>query len=261
MRPVVAMAGALGLTLFALAACSSQPPTVSVTVGSQTEQLVATQYCLGGKPAFNQAARRPPVLRVSPNEPIVITVPKPVAQAGWQIQVFDSSLQNEIGQVDAGRATTYDQLSTSDAVPPEFYLVIVQNAGSGCEGLSGAWPIGMVRGAEPGQPAPTSTPAGPTSPGAASPSPTSAGSAPSGTGSGTTGAVPSGSTPTGSFPAGSTPSGPGTGGAPPPGSPTGCRLRPRGRRRPPAARRRPCGPPGGPGSGRGAASRRSRRAA
>jgi len=222
-RPVVARVSALGLTLFVLAACSSQPPTVSVTVGSQTEQLVSTQYCLGGKPTFNQAARRPPVLRVSPDEPIVITVPKPVAQAGWQIQVFDSSLQNEIGQVDAGKATTYDQLSTSDAVPPEFYLVIVQNAGSGCEGLSGAWPIGMVRGSAPGQPVPTSTPAGPTSPAQTSLSPTSAGSAPSGSGSGsgTTGAVPSGSTPSGSVPAGSTQPGPGTGTAPPSATPTG----------------------------------------
>lgn len=131
--------------LLATSGCSSTAPTVTVTVGVQTEELSPTQYCLDGEPDF-AAEQRPPVLRVDPDEPIRIDVPDEVAETGWAVQVFDDDLTQQIGRVDAGNATTFDTISTSDARPASYFLVIVQNAGSDCEGLSGAWPIGFVRG-------------------------------------------------------------------------------------------------------------------
>ena len=127
--------------LVLLAGCSSTAPSVTVTVAGQSERLSPTQYCLSGDAEFYPEAERPPVLRVGADEPILVEVPAKVAEAGWQIQVFDAALEEQIGQVDA-----FDELTTSDAVPAEFYLVVVQDAGSDCEGLSGAWPIGLVRG-------------------------------------------------------------------------------------------------------------------
>jgi hypothetical protein len=78
---------------------------------------------------------------------ILIEVPDDVAESGWSFQVFDQGLTDEdlIGEVDVGREATYE-LSTSDAVPAAYYIVVVQDSGEGCEGLSGAWPIGFLRG-------------------------------------------------------------------------------------------------------------------
>lgn len=134
-----------GIVLTAMAGCSSTAPTVTVSVGDQQEELIPTQYCLDGEPEVYRDQAAPPVLRVSGDLPIRIDVPDEVAESGWQVQVFDSELQDQIGQVDAGHATTLDRIRTGDAAAPEYYLVIVQDAGADCDGLSGAWPIGFVR--------------------------------------------------------------------------------------------------------------------
>lgn len=134
-----------GIALTTVAGCSSSAPTVTVSVGDQEQELVPTQYCLNGESEVYRDQDAPPVLRVSGDLPIRIDVPDEVAESGWQVQVFDSELQDQIGQVDAGNATTLDRIRTGDAAAPEYYLVIVQDAGAECDGLSGAWPIGFVR--------------------------------------------------------------------------------------------------------------------
>lgn len=132
--------------LAAVTGCSSAAPTVTVSVGGQTQELVATQYCLDGESEIYRDLDPPPVLRVVGDVPITIDVPDEVAESGWQVQVFDSELEEQIGQVDAGHETTLDRIRTGDAAEPEYYLVVVQDAGPDCDGLSGAWPIGFVRG-------------------------------------------------------------------------------------------------------------------
>jgi hypothetical protein len=62
------------------------------------------------------------------------------------VQVFDEQLEEIIGEVDvpAGERT-FEEISTSDVVPPAFYLVIVEDKGGDCGEFSGAWPIGLIR--------------------------------------------------------------------------------------------------------------------
>jgi hypothetical protein len=85
-------------------------------------------------------------------------VPESVAEAGWGVQVFDEQLQEKIGDVDVDRGTAeFTGITSSDVVPPTFYLVVVEDADADeCSGLSGAWPVGFIRA---GAGAPT-TPAG-----------------------------------------------------------------------------------------------------
>jgi hypothetical protein len=118
---------------------------VTVSVGAQSQELSPTQYCLGGEPQFYPDAERPPVLRVAPGEPITIEVSEELADSGWQVQIFDDELAEQLGQVPVGNRRVFDDLTTSDARPPAYFLVVVQDAGSDCEGLSGAWPIGFLR--------------------------------------------------------------------------------------------------------------------
>lgn len=143
MRRRLLLAGLLVGAL--LSGCSSSAPTVTVTVGGQQQVLDPTQYCLDGESQIYRDRGPPPVLRVSGDEPISIAVPAAVSDSGWQVQVFDRDLQVQIGKVDAGHASTLDRIRTGDAAAAEYYLVIVQDAGSDCDGLSGAWPIGFVR--------------------------------------------------------------------------------------------------------------------
>ena len=77
----------------------------------------------------------------------MLTVPGAVAEAGWSVQVFDEGLENILGEVDVpAGAARFDEISTSDVVPPTFYLVVVEDSDAEqCSGLSGAWPVGFIR--------------------------------------------------------------------------------------------------------------------
>jgi len=136
---------AVGLILIASGCSADSAPTVSVTVGDQQMDVEATQYCLEGE--GKRYTVTPQVLQVDPDTAIVIEVPDEVAESGWSFQVFDQGLQDDdlIGEVDVGQETSYE-LSTSDAVPVAYYIVVVQDSDEGCEGLAGAWPIGFLRG-------------------------------------------------------------------------------------------------------------------
>ena len=124
---------------------SDRPPEVSVQAGGDEIDLEPTQYCLDGEGRRYSTA--PPILEVAPDTTVVLTVPEEVAEAGWSVQVFDEDLQEILGEVDvpAGEAV-FDDITTSDVVPPTFYLVVVQDSDpDACSGLSGGWPVGFIR--------------------------------------------------------------------------------------------------------------------
>jgi len=113
-------------------------------VGDQQMDVEATQYCLEGE--GKRYSVTPQVLQVDSDTTILIEVPDEVAESGWSFQVYGQGLADEdlIGEIDVGREASYE-LSTSDAVPAAYYLVVVEDSGEGCAGLAGAWPIGFLR--------------------------------------------------------------------------------------------------------------------
>ncbi|MGK5112898.1 MULTISPECIES: DUF2771 family protein [unclassified Geodermatophilus] len=142
MRPAAGLAAVL-----LLAGCGSEPDgpqDVVVTAGPQEVSVSPTQACLDGEGLRYDTT--PPVVEVSPDTTIRLTVPDAVAERGWSVQVFDEQLVEQLGEVevDAGEAV-YDEINTSDVVPPAFYLVVVEEAREDCDGFSGAWPIGFLR--------------------------------------------------------------------------------------------------------------------
>ena len=142
----------------ALSACVGEPPapgTVRVQAGGQDLSAQPTQYCLDGEGQRYDIT--PPVVEVSPDATISLTVPQEIAESGWQVQVFDESLQELIGEVDVpDGAETFDGINASDVVPPAFYLVVVEDKGGECGEFGAAWPIGFLRaGGDLGGPAPS----------------------------------------------------------------------------------------------------------
>ena len=121
------------------------PPSTTVQAGGEEISLDPTQYCLDGDGQRYQTS--PPVLEVAPDTTIVLTVPDGVAAAGWSVQVFDEKLEEQLGEVDVPQGqTTFEEITTSDVVPPTFYLVLVEDSDpDACGGLSGAWPVGFIR--------------------------------------------------------------------------------------------------------------------
>ena len=123
---------------------AESPPDVEVVVGAQDITARPTQYCLDGE--WQRYSTTPPILEVSPDTTVALTVPDGVAERGWSVQVFDEQLEETIGEVDVPAGTsTFDEINTSDVVPPAFYLVVVEDSGGQCGELSAAWPIGFLR--------------------------------------------------------------------------------------------------------------------
>jgi hypothetical protein len=145
---VVLRRGGAALLLLVLTGCSGSasagPGTVGVRVGSQEIDVRPVQYCLDGE--RQRYDNTPPIIEVSPDSAIRLTVPDDVADHGWSVQVFDEKLVEELGtvEVDDGRAVL-DEINTSDVVPPAFYLVVVEDKGGDCGEWSSAWPIGFLR--------------------------------------------------------------------------------------------------------------------
>ncbi|RBY80746.1 DUF2771 family protein [Blastococcus sp. TF02A-26] len=119
------------------------PPSVQVTVGPQDVEVQPTQYCLGGD--GERYSITPPIIEVSPDSPITLTVPETVAEQGWGVQVFDDQLVEVIGEVDVESGETSFDVNSSDVVPAAFYLVVVEDKGTDCGEFSGAWPVGFIR--------------------------------------------------------------------------------------------------------------------
>ena len=145
-----------------LAGCGSEPSgpqDVVVEAGSQRIEASPTQYCVDGE--GQRYATTPPIVEVSPDTTIRLTVPDAVAERGWSVQVFDEQLQGRLGDVAVGAGDAVAEVNSSDAAPPAYYLVVVEDAGEECDGFSGAWPIGFLRagGAQDGTATEPTTPA------------------------------------------------------------------------------------------------------
>jgi hypothetical protein len=138
---------AAALLVLVLAGCgrdAAVPTDVRVAVGAEDVSVRPVQYCLDGK--GQRYSNTPPILEVSPDTAITLTVPKAVAEHGWSVQVFDEKLEQSIGEVDVpAGADVFSEINTSDVVPPAFYLVIVEKKGGACGEFSGAWPVGFLR--------------------------------------------------------------------------------------------------------------------
>jgi hypothetical protein len=144
---VVSRTAALLLLLLVLAGCSrvdASPPGVRVQAGSQDITVRPTQYCLDGEGRRYEVT--PPIVEVSPDTQISLTVPADVAARGWAVQVFDETLEQAIGEVHVpdGEAV-FHGINSSDVVPPAYYLVVVEDKGGACGEFSGAWPVGIIR--------------------------------------------------------------------------------------------------------------------
>ena len=126
-------------------AATATAPTLGVQAGGEDITVGPTQYCLDGEGQRYQVSA--PIIEVAPDTTIRLTVSDAVAQAGWSVQVFDQDLAGMIGEVDVpDGVASYDEISTSDVVPPTFYLVVVEDSEpEACSGLSGAWPVGFIR--------------------------------------------------------------------------------------------------------------------
>ena len=155
---------AAALLLLVLVGCGSGeaagPENVEVSVGAEQVAVRPTQYCLDGD--GQRYSTTPPIIEVSPDSPISLTVPESVAEQGWSVQVFDEGLKEIIGEVDVPEGErTFEEITTDDVVPPAFYLVVVEDKGGDCGEFSGAWPIGFLRaGGELGTPSSSAPPAG-----------------------------------------------------------------------------------------------------
>jgi len=156
---------AAALLLLVLAGCSrgqaAAPQDVHVAAGSENVAIHPTQYCLDGK--GQRYDTTPPIIEVSPDSAITLSVPPAVAEHGWSVQVFDEKLEQAIGEVDVPKGKrVFDDINTSDVVPPAFYLVVVEKKGGDCGAFSGAWPVGFLRagGTLGGTPTSSAPPAG-----------------------------------------------------------------------------------------------------
>ncbi len=138
------VAGALAVPLAGCAGVGAgAPPDVTVTAGPQEITARPTQYCARGEGQAYEVT--PPIVEVSPDTAIELTVPEDVAANGWSVQVFDERLDERLGvvEVDPG-TTTFEGINSSDVVPPAFYLVVVEDQHGECL-LTGSWPIGFLR--------------------------------------------------------------------------------------------------------------------
>ena len=139
---------AAALLLVLVAGCgadaAAEPENVEVSVGPQQVPVRPVQYCLDGE--GQRYSSTPPILEVSPDTTITLTVPDSVAERGWSVQVFDEKLEEPLGEVDVPKGQdVFSKINTSDVVPVAFYLVVVEKKGGACGEFSGAWPVGFLR--------------------------------------------------------------------------------------------------------------------
>lgn len=142
------MAGCvLSALVLALAGCARDeqgPGQVRVEVGAQDVTAQAVQGCDDGEEVRYETT--PPVVEVSPDADIALTVPASVAERGWGVQVFDDRLEEVLGTIDVPAGEDrFTGINSSDVVPPTFYLLVVENKGGDCGVWSRAWPVGFIR--------------------------------------------------------------------------------------------------------------------
>lgn len=129
-----------------LAGCSGEegPGEVRVQAGGQDLTARAVQGCEDGEKVRYDTT--PPVVEVSPDAEITLTVPDSVADRGWGVQVFDDRLEEKLGTVDVPEGEArFSGINSSDVVPAAFYLLVVEDKGGECDVWSRAWPVGFIR--------------------------------------------------------------------------------------------------------------------
>ena len=137
-------AGALVLLLSGCASGDDGPGEVRVQAGAQDVTAPAVQGCDDGEEVRYDST--PPIVEVSPDTDITLTVPESVAERGWGVQVFDEQLEEKLGTVDVPEGEErFADINSSDVVPPAFYLLVVEDKGGDCGVWSRAWPVGFIR--------------------------------------------------------------------------------------------------------------------
>lgn len=145
----------LALTML-LAACSDADtaPEVKVAIGKSTATLSPTVYCVDGSAQLAAEDAKTAALEAKPDTAVVITVPESVAEVGWTIQIWsvndtDSGAVplEQIGNVDAGTARSYDGFTTSDVVPDRYFIIVALPEDPDCNaaGSSGIWTLLVSR--------------------------------------------------------------------------------------------------------------------
>ncbi|RBY78090.1 DUF2771 domain-containing protein [Blastococcus sp. TF02-09] len=136
--------GALVLLLSGCASGDDGPGEVRVQAGAQDVTAQAVQGCDDGEEVRYDST--PPIVEVSPDTDITLTVPESVAERGWGVQVFDEALEEKLGTVDVPEGEErFADINSSDVVPPAFYLLVVEDKGGDCGVWSRAWPVGFIR--------------------------------------------------------------------------------------------------------------------
>lgn len=149
------------LSLFAVvllaAACGSDAdtkPTIDVTAGNASATVEPTLYCVDGHAQFAEDDARTAAVEVKPDTKVVIDVPEDVAKTGWTIQIWTVNDTGngavpleQIGNVDAGNAESYDGFTTSDAVPDRYFIIVALPEDPNCDavGSAGIWTLLVSR--------------------------------------------------------------------------------------------------------------------
>ena len=121
-------------------------PTSTVRSARRRSPSDPTQYCLDGEgqryddhPADPRGA--PPTPPISADR----------ARVGRRARLERAGLRRAARGDASARSTSprasapFEEINTSDVVPPAFYLVVVEDKGGDCGELSGAWPVGFLR--------------------------------------------------------------------------------------------------------------------
>ena len=143
-RTTAVVLPAIALLLTGCASGEDGPGQVRVEVGAQDVTASAVQGCEDGEEVRYDTT--PPVVEVSPDADITLTVPESVAERGWGVQVFDERLEAKLGTVDVPAGENrVTGINSDDVVPTAFYLLVVEDKGGDCGVWSRAWPIGFIR--------------------------------------------------------------------------------------------------------------------
>ncbi|SOC47330.1 hypothetical protein SAMN05660748_0757 [Blastococcus aggregatus] len=143
-RTTAVVLPAIALLLTGCASGEDGPGQVRVEVGAQDVAASAVQGCEDGEEVRYDTT--PPVVEVSPDADITLTVPESVAERGWGVQVFDERLEEKLGTVDVPAGEDrFTGINSDDVVPTAFYLLVVEDKGGDCGVWSRAWPIGFIR--------------------------------------------------------------------------------------------------------------------
>ena len=113
-----------------------------------------TLYCIDGSAQLADEKSTTSALQVKPDTTVRIDVPDEVAKTGWTIQIWSVNDLPEgavpleqIGNIDAGNARSFDGFTTSDAVPDRYFVIVALPEDPKCnaKGSAGLWTVLLSR--------------------------------------------------------------------------------------------------------------------